>query len=453
VTATSYWAADREAQTADLDRLNVIHIAGTKGKGSTAAFVSSIFNRYRSSLPGTSNHKVGLYTSPHLRFVRERIQINGLPLSEEKFAKYFFETWDKFGGGTKPVYFRFLTLMAFHTFISEKVVVAIVECGMGGTYDSTNIIPSPVVTAITSLGIDHVGMLGSTISEIARHKAGIMKQSAKCYTPVSNQEKPGAETVLEEVAQSVGTELKWVTTLPDFADNRTRLGLQGEFQKENASVAMTIVEEWFAKKEPEVEDDAKFRSIVLDGIASARWPGRCDTRHEGNITWCIDGGHTLESIQLAGQWFASEIKHITTQTSATLVKIYLVFNQQTRERNASALARALYDTLTPLLPQAIGTALFTPNTTFSPTSARKRTAPDLISVGTNPDEVDKLIVQNELAATWKQLDADARVEVKTSIEETIGVVRDDVVEEGVQKVVLVTGSLHLVGGVLEILEG
>ena len=182
-------------QSSDFDRLNAIHIAGTKGKGSTSAFVSSILSKFigtTSENSGPALSKVGLYTSPHLRFVRERIQINGEPLSEEQFAAYFFETWDRLeraavdrgedptAPGAKPVYFRFLTLMAFHTYMSEGVDAAVIECGIGGAYDSTNVIQQPAVTGITSLGIDHVGVLGNTLPEIAWHKAGIIKKGSRC---------------------------------------------------------------------------------------------------------------------------------------------------------------------------------------------------------------------------------------------------------------------------------
>lgn len=135
--------------------------------------------------------------------VRERIRINGAPLSERKFAEFFFEVWDKlvnhkevrnlllgpsFSGKSErhdqkkvpttpdmPGYFRFITLMAFHVFLSSKVNVTVLEVGVGGTYDSTNIVPKPVVTGITALGIDHVFVLGKTLPEIAWQKGGIFK--------------------------------------------------------------------------------------------------------------------------------------------------------------------------------------------------------------------------------------------------------------------------------------
>ena len=191
-------------QPKDLDQIHAIHVAGTKGKGSTSAFISSILSQYLSSDSNTTDttgkrklRKIGLYTSPHLRFVRERIKINNEPLSEAKFAQYFFEVWDRLGAaasaagqpadapGTRPVYFRYLTLMAFHAYISEGVDTAVIECGIGGEYDSTNILVKPAVTAVTSLGIDHVGMLGGTLTEIAWHKAGIFKQAVSMATLLS----------------------------------------------------------------------------------------------------------------------------------------------------------------------------------------------------------------------------------------------------------------------------
>ena len=141
-------------QPSAFDRLNTIHIAGTKGKGSTSVFILSILAQYIQKSPENPQSplsKIGLYISPHLRFVRERIQINNAPLSEEAFAKYFFEIWDRLEDAAKvkgeltnisakPVYFRFLILMAFHTYLSEGVDPAIIEYRIGGEYNSTNIL-------------------------------------------------------------------------------------------------------------------------------------------------------------------------------------------------------------------------------------------------------------------------------------------------------------------------
>ncbi len=117
--------------------------------------------------------------------VRERIRIDGSPLSKEKFAKYFFNVWDRLENAAskagdvdfpdKPAYFRYVTLMSLHAFVEEKVDAVIFEVGIGGEYDCTNIIEDPIVTGISSLGLDHQALLGETIGEIAWHKAGIMK--------------------------------------------------------------------------------------------------------------------------------------------------------------------------------------------------------------------------------------------------------------------------------------
>ncbi|XP_014674852.1 PREDICTED: uncharacterized protein LOC106814969 [Priapulus caudatus] len=168
--------AQRAGITLDaLDKLNVIHVSGTKGKGSTCAFTESILRQY--------GYKTGLFTSPHLVETRERIRINGLPIEKKLFASYFFEVYNRLINTKNqhdpevgmPAYFRFLTLMSLYVFVEQKVDVAILECGIGGTYDCTNIVRKPVVCGVSSLGIDHVSLLGDTVEKIAWHKAGIFK--------------------------------------------------------------------------------------------------------------------------------------------------------------------------------------------------------------------------------------------------------------------------------------
>lgn len=403
--------------------------------------------------------KVGLYTSPHLRFVRERIQINGQPLSEEQFAKYFFEVWDRLeeaskaegqdpqAPGAKPVYFRYLTLMAFHTYVSEKVDTAVIECGIGGAYDSTNVIQKPSVTGITSLGIDHVAMLGSTIDQIAWHKAGIMKKGAKCFTTSSQPE--DAKVVLRQVAAEKGATLEFVDIRPEIANGDIKLGLQAEFQKTNGSLAEAVAREWLSQQG--FQNDPEFDSKIRRGLENVHWAGRCETRREPGIRWCIDGGHTLESIELAGQWFASQLT--STPSHSPNQARFLIFNQQTRDANA--LATALFTTLSTALNDShpFTHAVFCTNTTFVDTGFR----PDLISVNTNASDVDALKVQNNLADTWRAIDPHVDVTVVRTIEEAVALVRafsngrNADVNAG-EVTTLVTGSLHLVGGFLEVLE-
>ncbi|KIW98934.1 uncharacterized protein Z519_00597 [Cladophialophora bantiana CBS 173.52] len=460
------WCRKIGYQPSDFNALKVIHVAGTKGKGSTAAFASSILTQFVGGKGIKSLSKVGLYTSPHLRFVRERIQINGQPLSEGQFAQYFFEVWDKLENvakeagqdpqspEAKPVYFRFLTLMAFHAYIREKVDVAVIECGIGGAYDSTNIFEAPAVTCITSLGIDHVGMLGSTIGEIAWHKSGIMKSGIKCFTPSSQP--AAAKAVMERVANEKGSVLEYVDVDPAIASGEIKLGLQADFQKMNASLAVALAKTWLDQQGYADADD--YKQKFVRGLETVWWPGRCETRYEAGIKWCIDGGHTLESIELAGKWFASQL--MTNKDSSKPLyqqPRFLIFNQQTRD--AASLAAALFNTLSTALndPHPFTHAIFCTNTTFKETGFK----PDLVAVNVNASDIESMKVQNNLAETWRGIDPSARVEVVRTIEEAVNIVRNFAnshrqkaadAEEEKEVAALVTGSLHLVGGFLEVLE-
>jgi folylpolyglutamate synthase len=399
--------------------------------------------------------KIGLYTSPHLRFVRERIQVNNKPLSEEQFARYFFETWDRLEASAKetgqdptvkPVYFRFLTLMAYHTYMSEEVDAAVIECGIGGEYDSTNIITQPVVTGITNLAIDHTAMLGSTIEEIAWHKAGIMKKEARCFT-VSQREE--ALSVLEDRAQEKGVDLEVVPIHPDLRANKIPLGLSASFQKSNASLAIAISQHFLTQRGFPNITSTPLNDHFKQGLKTVKWGGRCESRHENGISWCIDGGHTLESIELVGKWFAEHISNAPTSTTKQRAecKRILIFNQQTRDANA--LAHALYATLAAAFgdEKPFTHAIFCTNTTFKKTGFR----PDLVSLNTNAQDLKELSVQKGLARAWREIDAETDVRVVDTIEEAVEIVRE-VARDGEEVTALVTGSLHLVGGLLEVLE-
>ncbi|KAL9007691.1 MAG: hypothetical protein Q9173_007094, partial [Seirophora scorigena] len=426
----------------DLDRLNLIHIAGTKGKGSTSAFVSSILSQFlpSPSQPAPLFNKIGLYTSPHLRFVRERIQINNEPLSEQSFAKYFFETWDRLeesarargeptDESAKPAYFRFLTLMAFHTYMSEGVDTAIIECGIGGEYDSTNIIVHPRVTGITSLGIDHTQILGHTMEEIAWHKAGIMKPGVPAHTVA---QPPGAEEVLRNRAREKSVTL---SVVDEYRALETwRLGLGAPFQRKNASLAIDLVSTFLKtlpahRNTPPPTISPPFQPPEIQrGCEQVRWPGRCEIRREPGIAWHIDSGHTLESIQLAASWYASCISTTTASPSssssiptssssspppppqqhpASTRPRILLFNQQTRD--APSLARALHATVSAALrtPRPFTHAVFCTNLT----SARAGYTPDLVSMNADAHRADALEVQLALRDTWVALHGDGTVEV------------------------------------------
>jgi folylpolyglutamate synthase len=465
------WCHKIGYEPSQFDRLKPIHIAGTKGKGSTSAFIASILAQYLpSSNPSDATiQKIGLYTSPHLRFVRERIQINNKPISEEMFAKYFFEVWDRLEAAakesgtpsdapTKPVYFRYLTLMALHAYLKEGVDTAVIECGIGGEYDSTNIITHPTVTAVTSLGIDHVAMLGSTLPEIAWHKAGVFKQGSAAFTAPQKEE---ALKVLQERAAEKCVSLHVVGVHPALTNNEVKLGLSASFQKINASVAIAVAAAHLrALGNESIPDPTATPHIPLPpafvrGLESVKWPGRCEIRREKNISWHIDGGHTLDSIEVTGCWFAEQIVASSPTPESRAKPRILIFNQQTRDANA--LAKALYNALKTGMSSALSPfthAIFTTNQTFS--TGYK---PDLVSINTNQQDVDTLAVQKALAQTWSEIDQDAEVSVMKTIEEAIGRARQIASTYNEQSggdeaevMALITGSLHLVGGAIDVLE-
>ncbi|KAF3918252.1 hypothetical protein ABW21_db0200815 [Orbilia brochopaga] len=428
----------------DFDQLNVIHIAGTKGKGSTCAFITSILRQYSNSTTSFPR-KIGTYTSPHLKAVRERIQLDGQPLSEALFSKYFFELYDRLEAskaealtdGMKPMYFRFLTMLAFHVYLRENVDTVILEVGVGGEYDSTNVVVHPTVTGITSLGIDHIFVLGDTIEKIAWHKAGILKTGAAAFTV---PQEPAAMAVIEERAREKNVQVETVPVLKGVEN--VKLSLAGDFQKLNASLAVKVVEahmQRFGHAVDVGQDGENLPEEVKCGLEKAVWKGRCQVieEAEGKVQWCIDGAHTRESIAEAGKWFASIDR-------GQCQNIALLFNQQTRD--AAQLAKDLNEILKQQLNGDIFTHVyFTTNRTYSDHTTKL----DLISINVNSAAVDALAVQKGLANAWGETGSKAQIHVMETIQETVEAIR---ALEGKTQV-LVTGSLHLVGGFLELVEG
>jgi folylpolyglutamate synthase len=244
--------------------------------------------------------------------VRERIRINSVPISRDLFAKYFFEVWDKLKAAAgqsevpavKPVYFRYLTLMSYHAFIQEGVNAAVYEVGVGGEYDSTNIVDHPIATGISTLGIDHTFTLGEKIEEIAWHKAGIQKKGVPSFTVKQNLQ---ALQVIDNRAKE--REVKSLTVV----DEDPRLeGLKirpnASFQRLNASLAIALAKTALQKLDPNF--DPRTTSLpkdFVDGLEQVVWRGRFERKNEGNIVWYLDGAHTQDSIIIAAKWFGNEI--------------------------------------------------------------------------------------------------------------------------------------------------
>ena len=375
----------------------------------------------------------------------------------------------------KPAYFRFLTLMALHTYIRENVDSAVIECGMGGEYDSTNILLQPTVTAITSLGIDHTAMLGSTIGEIAWHKAGIMKSGSPAFT-VSQPEE--AMAVIQQRAEEKGVGLTVVHRNPQL--DTIKLGLAGDFQKTNASLAIAVAAAHLQALGHKDISTNPLPEEFVQGLEQVRWGGRCETRREEGLVWHLDGGHTIESIHVGGEWFASCVRDSISASPFSNSPSFpppriLIFNQQ--DRNPVPLLRALHAVLASSLKaeRPFSHVIFCSNVTFSNSGY----SPDLVSMNTSSAALDELSVQHALAEGWRGIELEAaegrgletEIRVMRTIEEAVGYARHVAKEwklecenakkgtnhssgstETMEAMVFITGSLHLVGGALEILE-
>ncbi|XP_045702287.1 folylpolyglutamate synthase, mitochondrial isoform X2 [Phyllostomus hastatus] len=367
--AMKLYLAQSGLQVEDLDRLNIIHVTGTKGKGSTCAFTERILRNY--------GLKTGFFSSPHLVQVRERIRINGQPISPELFTKHFWrlyhrleETKDSSSCVSMPSYFRFLTLMAFHVFLQEKVDLAVVEVGIGGAYDSTNIIRKPVVCGVSALGIDHTSLLGDTMEKIAWQKGGIFKHGVPAFTVLQPD---GPLAVLRERAEQISCPLYLCPPLEALEEGGPplTLGLEGEHQRSNAALALQLARCWLQRKDHQGIGELKAsRPSPLGqlplapvfqptphmrlGLQGTEWLGRSQVLRRGSLTWYLDGAHTCSSMQACVRWFRHALQRLERPSKGSEVCI-LLFNS-TGDRDAAALLKLLQ-------PCQFDYAVFCPNLT------------------------------------------------------------------------------------------
>ncbi|KAM6568216.1 hypothetical protein CsatB_016201 [Cannabis sativa] len=301
--------------------LKIIHVAGTKGKGSTCTFCEAILRE--------CGVRTGLFTSPHLIDVRERFRINGLEITEDRFLQHFWECWHKLEENITedlpmPPLFQFLTVLAFKIFTSEQVDVAIVEVGIGGKNDSTNVIKEPVVCGITSLGMDHTETLGNTLSEIASHKAGIFKPKIPAFTVSQLSE---AMEVIQERANELEVPLEVTPALDPKKLEGLKLSLSGDHQLINAGLAVSLCKCWLQRtgnwEKLTKNDDLEAADLphaFRRGLASAHISGRAQIIHDassnsnategsrGDLIFYLDGAHSPESVEACANWFSSSIK-------------------------------------------------------------------------------------------------------------------------------------------------
>lgn len=242
--------------------------------------------------------RTGLYTSPHLFSITERIRINFEPISDVDFAKYVFEVRDALhlehhSGG--PGFLQLLAIISFHAFLREGVDVAIYETHHGGEYCATNVIPNPVVTAITTIGLDHVIDLGPGVEDIAWHKAGILKPGAAAFTVPQNQ---SVLDVIHRRAAEKGVSLHEVEAEPHLPGR-----FDSHVQQLNCSLARAVADSFLRKTLPDGTARQLSPDEITNGIRQFRWPGRFETIRIDDCTWFVDVAHNEVSMVEAVGWF------------------------------------------------------------------------------------------------------------------------------------------------------
>jgi dihydrofolate synthase/folylpolyglutamate synthase len=268
-------------------RLRFLHVAGTNGKGSTCAFLASIYR--------AAGLRVGLYTSPHLVTFRERIQVNGALIPETDVARLTAELRAHCDGATaygpacKPTLFEFTTVLALRYFAEQRCDLVVWETGLGGRLDATNIV-TPLASVITNISLDHTQWLGDTLEKIAAEKAGIIKSGVPV---IKADDPPEVLAVFQQIAREHAAPLRIVTAADTQRPplDRIELPLLGEHQRMNAALALATVEILQAVVPVSAE------AIAL-GLRQTQWPGRLQlirTRDGRKIL--LDGAHNPAGVE------------------------------------------------------------------------------------------------------------------------------------------------------------
>ncbi|MEH2461444.1 bifunctional folylpolyglutamate synthase/dihydrofolate synthase [Nostoc sp.] len=283
-------------------QVSVIHVAGTNGKGSVCAYLSSVLTE--------SGYRTGRYTSPHLVDWTERICLNEQPISSEELSQLFQQVQGLIlPEDEPPTQFEVITAAAWLYFAEQQVDVAVVEVGLGGRLDATNVCLEPLVTIITSISREHWQQLGPTVADIAREKAGILK--AGCPVVVGSLP-PEAE----KVVRSHALELKCPIFTPQPAREISRvwaeyetlqnsklikypLPLAGQIQLTNSALALAALE-ILQQKGWQISEEA-----IINGIAKTKWPGRMQWTTWNNHKLLLDGAHNTAAAQVLRQYVDS----------------------------------------------------------------------------------------------------------------------------------------------------
>ncbi|MBI4802069.1 MAG: bifunctional folylpolyglutamate synthase/dihydrofolate synthase [Elusimicrobia bacterium] len=391
------------------EKIKTIHVTGTNGKGSVCALFDSVLR--------SAGYKTGLFISPHLISLTERICVSGSEISQEEFAGAFEEV---FKAGPNLSFFELLTCMAFLYFERAGTEIAVIEVGIGGRYDTTNVLARPELSVITSVDYDHEKYLGGTIAEIAGQKAGIIKKGCVCLAallpeeargPVMKeaQEKPAPVHFMASAFDITGYD--WKSGMMTLKNKKTgtvfKLGIIGATQNSNA----TLVYEGVG-----ILNSAGFKisqEHIAEGFARVNWPGRfqiVSASRPGThlaarcVPYILDGAHNVEAVRSFTRTF--EASPFKTADTAFVIGIL-------NDKNYAAILRLL-----------------------APYAAR--------AVFTMPQS-ERAVSPYALADEFSKIRPDAEIEAQEDIEAAL-------VSAGRSGVVAVLGSFYLVGSALEILK-
>ncbi|KAK9123215.1 hypothetical protein Sjap_012817 [Stephania japonica] len=494
--------------------LKIIHVAGTKGKGSTCVFSESILRE--------CGFRTGLFISPHLIDVRERFRIDGLEISEDKFLNYFWECWHRIKENLlkdlpMPPLFQFLTVLALKIFICEKVDVAIIEVGLGGKDDSTNVIKKPVACGISSLGMDHMEILGNTLEEIASHKAGIFKPLIPAFTVY---QRPEAINVLQKRASELTVPLDVVPPLDPKELKGVELGLAGDHQFINAALAIALCKCWLQETGnmkyyfQNKSSRSNLPEPFLRGLSTAHLSGRAQIVYDASVKSCklldeqenssgdlifyLDGAHSPESMEACARWFSKAVKEsnssrfeVIGESVENSGRLLERENLHSRKTSKQILLFNCMEVRNPhvLLPQIVNncasSGVHFSKAIFAPSMSKYNKVTSAASLVSSDTATENLSWQLSLQKLWEKLALGKDVAVnlesnKTttvspdehashkpislnnhfgstavfpSLPLTIKWLRDSVRRDpSLRLQVLVTGSLHLVGDVLKLLK-
>ncbi|XP_030379644.1 putative folylpolyglutamate synthase [Scaptodrosophila lebanonensis] len=288
-----------------VEQLSFIHVSGTKGKGSTCALVESILRQYGA--------RTGFFSSPHVLATNERIRIDGEPLAKQKFVNYFWPVYKRLMAKREnetdmPAYFKFLTILSFHVFVEENVDVAVMEVGIGGEQDCTNVLRNVRTVGITSLGLEHTELLGNTMEQIAWQKAGIIKPYSHVYTHVTQ---PECLKVIRDRALEKQATVHEVPAFEQYFKHNLYEDYWPTFNEVirlNGSLAIQLAYDWLRQTPSTLHrrypiNEPRMCDEVFLGLRNCHWPGRCQLVQFQGMRLHLDGAHTKESMRVCTDWF------------------------------------------------------------------------------------------------------------------------------------------------------